>query len=814
VNTHFTQLEAAFARVIDLAGEERTRALEALFVDRPALRRDLLELLDAHDRVASADTDLEHVPAGVGPDTVLGVYRIIDRIGEGGMGEIFRAERSDGLFAQQVAIKVTRSFLASSTLVRRFQVERQILASLSHPNIVTLVDGGATTAGQAYLVMEHVEGGAPLTDYVRARALPLAERLRLFTAVCDAVQYAHRHAVVHRDLKPDNVLVGADRVPKVVDFGIAKLLDQPASTGATTKGVLPGPLTPNYASPEQLRGLPVTTAADVYALGVILYELVCGVRPYETQDLTLDRVLDLVLHATPPRPSEARPELPPPYPLARLRGDLDAIVGKAMSKEPADRYSSARELAEDITRFLNGDPVVARAPSTAYLLRRLAARNKVAVGVMVLVTAAILSVGAIATWQRQVALDAQGHAERRFHEVRQLANTLIFKIHDAVVPLPGSTPVRRTIVDEGLRYLERLEREAADDVALRVELAAGYRQIGSILGNPTVANLGDRTGATAQYERARAILVPLATAVAPFEVIAALVDADIALSPLYHEKDVPRATAILREAVDVATRYQQRHPAELRATNLLARVNFRLAQTLPPAEAVPVWHRTLADYESLLAADPESDQNQRNVALVGKYLGGIFEVDRDYEAARAHYARALELDGKRLLKAPDDQRVQFDAAISFANVASVSEALGDLEAAAGLFDRSLTLRRQLAAADPTNMQTMGRLGFLLGRLARFYNVRDNARARTIGREAVDVLQHVDKVSRNASSRRELAYALGELAKTEQQAGDRMAACRAFRGSDAAYTDSGLNPEGRHTSMRAFVAEQSAACAAE
>ena len=413
---------------------------------------------------------------------MLGAYRVVERIGEGGMGEIFLAERSDGLFAQQVAIKVTRSFLASSNLVRRFQVERQILASLTHPNIVTLVDGGATAAGQAYLVMEHVEGGAPLTDYVRTRGLPLAERLRLFAAVCDAVHYAHRHAVVHRDLKPDNVLVGADGVPKVVDFGIAKLLDHPAVTGATTKGVLPGPLTPNYASPEQLRGLPVTTAADVYALGVILDELVSGVRPYETQDLTLDRVLDLVLHATPPRPSEARPGVSPPYALARLRGDLDAIVGKAMSKEPADRYSSASELAEDVTRFLNGDPVVARAPSTAYLLRRLAARNKVAVGVMVLVTAAILSVGAIAAWQRQVALDAQGHAEQRFHEVRQLANTLIFKIHDAVVPLPGSTPVRRTIVDEGLRYLERLEREAADDVALRVELAAGYRRLAASSG--------------------------------------------------------------------------------------------------------------------------------------------------------------------------------------------------------------------------------------------------------------------------------------------------------------------------------------------
>ena len=378
---------------------------------------------------------------------------------------------------------------------------------------------------------------------------------------------------------------------------------------------------------------------------------------------------------------------------------------------------------------------MARTPSTAYLLGRLAARNKVIVGVTALAAAAILAVATVAVWQRQVALDAQAHAERRFSEVRQLANTLIFKIHDAVVPLPGSTPVRRTIVDEGLGYLERLEREADNDVALRIELAAGYRQIGSILGNPALANLGDRAGAVVQYERARSILVPLVTADPSYDVVAALVDANIVLSPLYLQNDPTRATAVLREAVEIATRYQQRHPDEAQATNLLARVNFRLAQTLPPAEAVPVWKRTLADYESLLAADPQSDQHQRNVALVGKYLGGILEVEHDYEAARAQYARALALDEQRLQKAPDNQRVQFDAAISFANVASVSEALGDLDAAARLFERSLTLRRQLAAADPTEHAGDGQIGVSArppGKVPQGAGQRPRARARSRG----------------------------------------------------------------------------------
>ncbi len=217
------------------------------------------------------------------------------------MGQVFRAERADGVFAQHVAVKVTHASVGEREL-HRFTTERQILASLHHPNIVSLLDGGAAPTGQAYLVMERVDG-APVTEYCNAHALSLERRLRIFVAVCGAVQYAHQHAVVHRDLKPANILVGPGDVPKVVDFGIAKLVEAPAAANGTMTGAAGAPLTPNYASPEQIRGLPATTASDVYALGVVLYELASGTRPYDTEGQTLDRVLELVVHTDPPRPS-------------------------------------------------------------------------------------------------------------------------------------------------------------------------------------------------------------------------------------------------------------------------------------------------------------------------------------------------------------------------------------------------------------------------------------------------------------------------------------------------------------------------------
>jgi tetratricopeptide (TPR) repeat protein len=724
---------------------------------------------------------------GVGAGTRLGAYRLLEPIGEGGMGQVFRAERADGVFAQQVAVKVTHGSVGEREL-HRFTTERQILASLHHPNIVSLLDGGAAPTGQAYLVMERVDG-APVTEYCNAHALSLERRLRIFVVVCGAVQYAHQHAVVHRDLKPANILVGPGDVPKVVDFGIAKLVEAPAANGTMT-GAAGAPLTPNYASPEQIRGLPATTASDVYALGVILYELTSGTRPYDTEGQTLDRVLDLVVHTDPPRPSAIRQEpheVPLPYPRVRLRGDLDAIILKALHKDSTHRYASAGALATDVGRFLAGEPVLARAPSALYVLGRLAARHRRLVVVSALALVALIAVSSAALWQWQVARRQQSRAENRFRDVRQLANTLIFKVHDAVAPLAGSTPVRRTIVDEALSYLERLEAESRDDISLRLELAAARRQIASILGHAQQANLGDRDGAITQYEHARRILVPLVHDASPYEVVAGVVDASVKLSTLYSLKgDRDRARVTATEALQYATRYSQREPADRRGMTLVGQGMFQSAWTLPPDDAVPAWLETLRHYERMLDVEPDNPQNQRNVGLVCKYLGSLLDLTNP-AAARPHHARAFELDEKRLAQAPENRQVQFDVAISASNLASVSEILGDVEAASQLFSRSLGVRRRLADSDPNDVLARERLGYILGRVARFHAHRDPRAARALALESIEVSTSVFEKTKDRSAHNTLARGWLELARIEQRLTNRPGACAAFRRAATLYT---------------------------
>ena len=802
----FARVEALFAEVSALGGADRESAINLALHDRPDLIKELHALLAAHDLMAAdpppprtADTRLD-----VGGS--VGSYRLVERIGRGGMGEVFKAERSDGAFDRFVAIKVMRSAGLDTDLLRRFRIERQILASLRHPNIVTLLDGGAAQVGPAYLVMELVNG-TEIMRHCRDARLSLTARLELFRTLCAAVQYAHQHGVVHRDLKPANILIEPDGTLKVLDFGVAKLLQRTPESGETTHGVLPGPLTPNYASPEQLRGLPVTTASDVYSLGIILYELIAGKRPYETQNLTFDRVFELVV-TTEPKPASAAASL------AQLRGDLDAIVMKAMSKDAARRYDSAGELGSDVARFLEGQPVVARAPSTGYVLGRLAARNKTLVAVCTLALIAVLGASGVAIWQRGVARLEQARADQRFREVRQLANALIFKIHDAVEPLPGSTPVRRTIVDEALAYLERLERESgADDVTLRLEMAAAYRQIGKILGDPQRPNLGDRDAAIAQYERGRALAVAAAAATTDFEAIVSVVDADLALATLYNQKKQGElSNARTREAADVAARYAKDHPADERASKLVARANFQLAWSLPTGQAVPVWEQTLAYYESELNKAPASREAQRNVALIAKYLGSTFENLQRDDLASPHYARAVGLDEARLRATPDDLGVRFDAAISIGGLAALAERRGDLDEAARLFERSLEIRRSVVEADPKNVQARERLGYALFRSGHIQSRRgDLVTGRQQLGDAVQLLSRLLQTTNDRSTQRILAEAYLFLGDTERSLHDRAAACRAFRHADRHFRDSGPERQGNDLELIAKAAKEVAAC---
>ncbi len=417
------RLKAVFATLLELPLEERGARLAATLPDDPSLVAEVEDLLAAHgdagdfyDRGALAVPEVRQKLDEVGPGTRLGPYRVLRELGRGGMGAVYLAERDEPGFHQQVAIKLIKRGMDTDEIVRRFRAERQILASLSHPNIARLLDGGSAPDGRSYFVMELIEG-RPITAFAEAGGFDVEARLGLFLKVAAAVQSAHQSLVVHRDLKPANVLVDAAGEPKLLDFGIAKLLD-PAGTRTALTGARRGPMTPDYASPEQRDGRPVTTATDVYSLGILLYELLVGLSP-----AAVERRLGAGWAERPP--SQAVRALADPRDgdkrrLAhRVAGDLDTIIGKALEMEPERRYGTAAAFAEDVQRHLTQRPVLARRPTLAYRLGRTVVRHKLvaalALGICLLAITA--TAAAIALYQAKKEVETQRRTSETANEI-------------------------------------------------------------------------------------------------------------------------------------------------------------------------------------------------------------------------------------------------------------------------------------------------------------------------------------------------------------------------------------------------------------
>jgi len=364
---NWQRTEEVFLEALGRPPEDRAAYVAAACGPDETLRHEVESLLDAYaeqEQLNAAASRQSAAPSAAGRR--FGPYETIRLLGQGGMGAVYLARRADGQFDQQVALKLIAGHLAGEFVEERFRLERQILAGLNHPNITRLLDGGVTADGQLYLAMEYVEG-EPLTQFCGSRALTLGQRLRLFRDVCGAVQYAHQHLVIHRDLKPGNILVTADGAPKLLDFGTAKLLD-PARQELTTGMAL---MTPSYASPEQLLANPVTTLSDVYSLGVILYELLCGERPFQAESGSLFELERAILENAPKKPSERAAGKS----RRDLQGDLDKIAQKALEKDPAQRYGSVEQLSEDVRRYLEGIPVTARPGTWTYRAKKFLKRH-------------------------------------------------------------------------------------------------------------------------------------------------------------------------------------------------------------------------------------------------------------------------------------------------------------------------------------------------------------------------------------------------------------------------------------------------------
>jgi eukaryotic-like serine/threonine-protein kinase len=511
------QVKEIFGRALERPDTEREEFLRQACGGDPGLIAEVDSLLKSYATTASPAL----VPRPIIPDNefaegrMLGAYRILREIGRGGMAAVYLACRADDAYQKRVAIKVLDALVASPDSLRRFRTERQTLALLDHPNIVRLRDGGTTEQGSPYLVMDYVQG-TPIDNYCDARRSTIAERLGLFQSVCSAVQYAHQSLVVHRDLKPANILVTADGTVKLLDFGIAKLVQHDLLSDQVPTRTNFHPMTPEYASPEQIRGEPVTTATDIYSLGVMLYLLLTGQSPYRlAQPHRLTQLTEAVLNQEPQRPSalvlEAsdreqarvrRGESSAEHLSRHLAGDLDNIALMALRKEPQRRYNSVQQFSEDITRYSGRLPVLARQPTLLYRAAKFARRHGAAIAAAVVMVLG-LSAAAVISWhEARVAKQQRSLAERRFEDVHQLADSFLFEFEKSIRDLPGSIPARKLVVQKAMQYLNRLASEPNNDPALISDLVKGYIKIGDIQGNPTQANLGDTQGALENYATA------------------------------------------------------------------------------------------------------------------------------------------------------------------------------------------------------------------------------------------------------------------------------------------------------------------------
>ncbi|MGB2603586.1 MAG: serine/threonine-protein kinase, partial [Candidatus Sulfotelmatobacter sp.] len=497
-------------QVLSLPEDERAPWLESFRAEKPDLAILLQDLLEEHRALAHKQF-LEHSPVSGAAESSLtgqkiGAYTLISLIGQGGMGSVWLAERSDGRFDRRVAVKFLNFSVAATGGVQRFKREGRILGQLTHPHIAELIDAGVTANGEPYLVLENV-AGKHIDEYCDQHQLNANARIQLFLDVLSAVAHAHANLVVHRDLKPSNVLVRNDGEVKLLDFGIAKLLAEGADAdNATQLTVGSGPLTPQFAAPEQITGGAVTTATDVYALGVLLYILLTGQHPAGTEPHSAAELVKAIVETEPPLASATAASAASKHQAEKrgttfeklsrqLRGDLDTILAKALKKAPAERYASVTALADDLQRYLNHEPISARPDSIACRVRKFVYRNRVVVTLATVAFAAILAGSGIAIYQAKI-------AERRFQDVRKLAHTFVFDLHDEVAKLDGSTKVREMMVQTGLQYLDNLAKNAGGDLELQKEIAAGYMKIGAAQGYPTQPNLGRMADAMASYRKA------------------------------------------------------------------------------------------------------------------------------------------------------------------------------------------------------------------------------------------------------------------------------------------------------------------------
>lgn len=794
----WSQIEQLYAEALEQDPEQRAAFLDRACGDDKQLHDEIesllayvsqtgkvldLPVLDLAAEMLSAEVKNSNALEGrplIGQ--CIGPYRIVAAIGSGGMGEVFRAVRADDVYEKYVAIKLVRASVRSAYFIKCFKTERQILANLDHPNIARLYDGGTTEDGVPYLVMEYVEG-EPITAYCNRHRLSIPQRLTLFLQVCSAVQYAHQHLIIHRDLKPDNILVTSEGFVKLMDFGIAKILDTAVDLELSNPTITSlRAFTPAYASPEQVKGETITTGSDVYSLAIVLYEMLTQRAPYRWTNLSPHEVARAICETEPVKPSTAvslRDEQ-----LVRdaneseidedkrsrekarkmLRGDLDNILLMALRKEAGSRYSSVEQFRDDIQRHLLHQPIMARRNTLRYRASKFVSRHRFGVAAAA-IAASLLTIGISGiVYEAQVAQRERARAETRFDQVRKLAHSLMFEIHDSIRDLPGSTPARKLLVDEALQYLDGLAKDARDNPKLQRELAAAYERMGDVQGNFYRSNLGDTAGATKSYQKVLQLREVLARA---------------------------NSNDTIAQA-ELANSYQK----------LADSLQSRGLRT----EALTDDEKSLIILTKLAAANPESGGARFSIANCELLIGDLQTELLDWPDALHAFQTGFNIFQALAQEYPDTLPYRRMLAISFLKIGFVYESTQRLPEALQQYDYAAAILDPLAVESPSNTLLQRNLAFADLDVGDAEVKLGNARGLKLLRKAAAISESL--ASTDAADKRpdrDLALIYGSLATAESKFGSGK---RALRYYEQAVTRSQelVSADPQNVDGREFLAE--------
>ncbi len=810
------EIKAVFSETLELPHNEREAylAAEADIQVRIEAAKLLAAYEKADDFIESPIFVNSEKANDIDADSLIGTaidgYEIIEKIGTGGMGSVYLAHRLNSDFTQRVALKVIKRGMDSEAILKRFATERRILSTLKHPNVAQMLDGGISSESLPFFVMEFVEG-KPLQEYCRENNLSLKNRLLLFRKICSAVEYAHKNLVVHRDLKPSNILVTADGTPKLLDFGIGKTLtDIDVDITATQAKIF----TPEYASPEQIRGQIVTTSTDVYSLGVLFFELLTAKRPYDVKGKSFDEIIHTVCETEPPRPSETgecrhltseRENEDRQIPKSELRGDLDTIVLKALRKNPADRYGSVQQFSEDISRYLKGLPIFARPQTLVYRFRKYAKRHTLGIAAAGLILVSLIGGVSIATWQAIIAERERAKAEQRFNDVRKLANTILFDHYERISKLPGATEARLKLVSDALIYLDSLATESTDDPDLQRELSSGYRKLAMIQGSTADGgNSGDNRASSENYLKALTIqeaLVSSNNANIEDQRNLGKLYSDINLA-VENQSDQQASEAYIEKGLRIFEKLRITNPNRTQADSDYANALWSWANVIrvngDNNASIETYKQALEIYDSLGVGDEKPLVYKRNAALTRKNVGAIYMINKEFQKALEYYQRAFVFDKENADSSPNNTEVQLDLSFTYASIAGAFVNLDENEKALPEYQKAIEIQERISKADPKNkfagfalFQSYNKTADVYLEMANFENAKFYyEKSETIIKledtEAMDINQKIN-VADHLSSLGKFFLKRSETAKTNsQKLTDLKAASQKFTASMAIY----------------------------